>query len=393
MILNDLTIRNFRLLENFSVPKLGNVNLIVGKNNSGKSSVLEALRIFSAQGDLSLLGSIISGHDENLRSDIDFNANVDDTTDYSYRHLFSGREYPRQDNVEIFIGNKEKSSYLTIEHRFVYDQIIEETDASTTEVIRRRRRVPVSKQDLFANDLEVIQGLFISSKGTGKWLDLVGDSYARRMRPAANADANSIPCSFVPTRYVDMDALAEMWDKVALIEQGRFVVKALQTIESSVEGIAFVKKDVSRSGYPSRDRSESRTAILKIAGIDRPVPLNSMGDGMLRVLQLILAIFPARGGFFVIDEFENGLHYAVQEKIWQLVFDLARELNIQVFATTHSWDCIDAFSSVASQSDGMEGMLFRVGRSIVGDTAGHTVATVFASDQLARLTKGDVELR
>jgi hypothetical protein len=339
------------------------------------------------------LSSIISGHDENLRSDIDFNADVDDATDYSYRHLFSGREYPKQDNIEIFIGNKEKSSYLSIEHRFVYDQIIEETDASTTEVIRRRRRVPVSKQDLFPNHPEVMQSLFISSRGSGKWLDLVGDSYTKRMRGAASPDLNSIPCSFVPTQYVDMDTLADMWDKVALIEQGRFVVKALQTIETGVEGIAFVKKGIARSVYPSRDRSESRTAIVKIAGVDRPIPLNSMGDGMLRVLQLVLAIFPARGGIFVIDEFENGLHYAVQEKIWQLVFDLAKELNIQVFATTHSWDCIEAFSSVASRSEDMEGLLFRVGRSVVGERKGQVTATVFSGEQLLRLTQTDVEVR
>ena len=69
-----------------------------------------------------------------------------------------------------------------------------------------------------------------------------------------------------------------------------------------------------------------------------PVPLGSMGDGMLRVLQIILKVFSAQGGFLLIDEFENGLHYSVQEKIWALIFKLAEQLNIQVFATTHSWD-------------------------------------------------------
>ena len=49
-----------------------------------------------------------------------------------------------------------------------------------------------------------------------------------------------------------------------------------------------------------------RVAKVKIKGISRPVPLNSLGDGMLRILQLVLKIFSAKGGFLLIDEFENG---------------------------------------------------------------------------------------
>lgn len=52
---------------------------------------------------------------------------------------------------------------------------------------------------------------------------------------------------------------------------------------------------------------------------------------------LTLKLLGAKGGFLLIDEFENGLHYSVQEKVWQLVFELAEQLKVQVFATTHSW--------------------------------------------------------
>jgi AAA15 family ATPase/GTPase len=63
-MLDSLLIRNFRALENFEVSKLGRVNLIVGKNNSGKSSVLEALRIYAGNGQRELLDSISAEHDE-----------------------------------------------------------------------------------------------------------------------------------------------------------------------------------------------------------------------------------------------------------------------------------------------------------------------------------------
>ena len=63
-MLNSLNIKNFRSLEDFQVTKLGRVNLIVGKNNSGKSSVLEALRIYAGNANQELLEKIAQGHDE-----------------------------------------------------------------------------------------------------------------------------------------------------------------------------------------------------------------------------------------------------------------------------------------------------------------------------------------
>lgn len=124
-----------------------------------------------------------------------------------------------------------------------------------------------------------------------------------------------------------------------------------------------------------------------------PVPLGSMGDGMLRVLQIILKVFSAQGGFLLIDEFENGLHYSVQEKIWALIFKLAEQLNIQVFATTHSWDCIESFTKVAIDYQGSEGVLFRMGRSVRTSDNGKVIATVFDENQLQNITQADVEVR
>ena len=45
--LNSLRVQNFRCFKDFTAEKLGDVNLIVGKNNSGKSSVLEAVALYA----------------------------------------------------------------------------------------------------------------------------------------------------------------------------------------------------------------------------------------------------------------------------------------------------------------------------------------------------------
>ena len=114
---------------------------------------------------------------------------------------------------------------------------------------------------------------------------------------------------------------------------------------------------------------------------------------MQHILQLALQISPAKGGFLLIDEFENGLHYSVQEKVWHLLFELAEKLDIQIFATTHSWDCIESFAKVAVAKKGVEGVLFRIGKSVRTSDKGRVIATVFDEEQLYNITQSDVEVR
>lgn len=81
---------------------------------------------------------------------------------------------------------------------------------------------------------------------------------------------------------------------------------------------------------------EAVELYVKIEGIDEPLPLKSMGDGITRLFHIIVALVNARNGILLIDEFENGLHWSVQPKVWDIVFQLSEKLNVQVFATTHS---------------------------------------------------------
>jgi AAA15 family ATPase/GTPase len=67
-----------------------------------------------------------------------------------------------------------------------------------------------------------------------------------------------------------------------------------------------------------------------------------MGEGVAKLLSIILAIANAKDGIVLIDEFENGLHYSVMQKIWEGVGRAAREFNCQVIATTHSYECLEA---------------------------------------------------
>jgi len=108
---------------------------------------------------------------------------------------------------------------------------------------------------------------------------------------------------------------------------------------------------------------------------------------MNRLFGIILSLVNAKEGLLLIDEFENGMHYTVQADAWRAIFQLAERLDIQVFATSHSWDAIEAFQKACSENPG-EGVLIRLSRK--GDDI---IPTLFREDELAIATRDRIEVR
>lgn len=388
-MIDTLAIRNFRLFEELVIPHLGRVNLIVGKNNSGKSSVLEALTIYASQGEPSTLLSILGGHDENLRFDNPLSEDTQEAIDTSFRHFFPGRRFPDSEGRSIYIGDSNQQSFIQLEHRLFFEVFEEFTD-ETGETLRRRKRVPVDKNspELFSTDTPPDQALFLSTKQRSFWLDLADIGISRRRFRTMTSETRAIPYVYVPTDFITADQLATMWDRAALTEAETYLLRALRIIEPEVSGLAFVRKDES---FVSREAS--RVAIIKLEGQSSPIPLASMGDGMTRLLQLVLSLFSAKGGLLLLDEFENGLHYSVQQQAWDLVLHLAKELDVQVFATTHSSDCINAFSSSSVSDTSTDSVLLHLGRSVMEGEQNQVIATRFDEEKLKRLTQASIEVR
>ena len=97
-------------------------------------------------------------------------------------------------------------------------------------------------------------------------------------------------------------------------------------------------------------------------GLPRLVPIPFMGDGVRRVLSIVLAIANASGGVVLIDEIENGLHYSAQKHLWQAVAAAARRLDVQIFATTHSWELIRSAHEAFSETHPTDFRLHRLDR-------------------------------
>ena len=183
---------------------------------------------------------------------------------------------------------------------------------------------------------------------------------------------------FIKTKNIDRDINGKLWDNITLSDKEAYVIDALRIIEPEVERIAFIEEG-----------TRERAAVVKSKANNSVVPLKSMGDGINRILTIILALVNADNGYLLIDEFENGLHHSVQEKLWEIIFYLSKKLNVQVFATTHSEDCIRGFEEALNgNKDKLDGKLIRL------DLKKGVIRPVeFNSEELKIVSDGNIEIR
>ncbi len=375
-MLDSFKVKNFRLFRDLEIPRLGRVNLIVGKNNSGKSALLEALELYASNASVfSLIGQINTRQEywkERSRQEMDGNAEITLNLESALRHLFLGHEFPKFDQPGIMLASSEKTLDQICLHVAPYSIY---TDNEGSE--RRKLLSPVE-----ASNPDIISDYFLVRVEGDKRhrIMLLNQVLGFSKAPTHSISKNKFPFQTVPTGNISPQKTATLWDSIGFTNLAVEVIAGLKLILPAAKGIGFVEN-------PSSAR-DPRIPIVSLEGEVEPLPLKSMGDGMTRIFHIILALVSAKNGILLIDEFENGLHWSVQPKVWKTVFRLAQKLNVQVFATTHSRDCIAGFEE-AWEENVEEGGFHRLQL----DKNGEVVAKSYTLETLSDSLETDVEVR
>lgn len=370
LILDSLEIHNFRAFDSLKIEKLGRVNLIVGKNNVGKSSVLEAIRLYASRGTPSTIWEISGARD---KSKTFSSGKREDTEELlnSLRYLFYGYHEITSSSEAIKIGPvnsvddtlsisikwfvRVASGDNSIELRQV--SLFDDDDADIVSDPVPRFRISIGENTHFTYSLQTSLPLRLTKP------EIKGTDYV-----------------FVSPNGLALSRVKELWDNITLYPVETQVLAALAIIAPGIEGISIIGGDSSSARRP--------TPMVRIAGIEERLPIRILGDGMQRMLGIALALVNSKDGILLIDEIENGLHYSVQLDMWRLIFNIARNLNVQVFATTHSWDCIEAFQKAANEDTNSEGLLIRLEVKKSG-----LRVTLFDEDMLGVATEQQIEVR
>ncbi|PTQ90720.1 AAA family ATPase [Agitococcus lubricus] len=327
-MIDNLKIQNFRLFESLEIQGIKRVNLIVGKNNAGKSALLEALQLYFSGFSLDVMYEILLRRQENIKVK-------------SNEYILNNPLKSFFKNYTLAIGHDFQVSISTNHYSYLMKIMIE----------GNKKYTPLNMDNLDRlNDGNV--GVVVSTYSRNKEIaskfiqldkplsSLYNQENIQKLIGAYNTIAIIKSVKFVAANGLNDLETAQLWDSISLTSAQDDVIKAFHIIEPKLTGLSFVAAD---------SETNSRIPIIKLRDMPEPIPLKSLGDGMTRLFHLILSLVTAKDGVLLIDEFENGLHWSTQSKAWQLIFTLAEQWNVQVFCTTHSKDCINGFEEIWTQ--------------------------------------------
>lgn len=185
---------------------------------------------------------------------------------------------------------------------------------------------------------------------------------------------------FLRANAVDDHVLSKLWDMIVASPAKDEVVAALRKLEPNICDVDL-RADPQ---LPVRAR-----VVLRIeSGESSWAPIGSFGAGVSSMFVLALAAAATPGRLLLVDEIDAGLHHRVMADMWAMIIDTARRRDLQVFATTHSIDCLRALQRVCA-ADPDRGSAIRIVRVVKGRSSGIT----FDAEELEVAIEGEVEVR
>lgn len=322
-------VQNFRCFEDLTLDNLGRVNLLVGKNNTGKTSVLDAIAMHNGKFESHIVRLQIGGN--YLPANLLFHAtnviSIGGMSNWNHNHLVIQKTGNQEGFVNLYYGNLPSES-------------TNESD-------------------------------WISTGALGAGPNAISEEFIKKMQSVA---------ARVTYLTVDKKSLfgheTTEFTKLA-VQHGKrtIMVEVLQILDAKVRGLEILVP--------------VNVPLIYVNFEDITLPISVLGEGMKLVLNFILAIGNAENGIVLIDEIENGLHYSVQKDVWRAIGKATRDFNVQLFATTHSLECIRA-AHAAFRADGSDDLrVHRLQRGMDGNIR----AVTYDAARLDETFEADFEVR
>ncbi|MEH2355174.1 AAA family ATPase [Nostoc sp.] len=378
-MLKTIKIENFRSFKSFELQQLGRVNLLVGKNNIGKTSILEAIQLLCSQNNLDPLRQTMTNRSEYFFDDerSERRLRLAQAQELDVRHLFYGHEIELESKFSIrgTNGNIQEELVVSIEERKTSLKEPLSSSSEFLEIPDALRELDFSIKWNYGREQKPWR-LPLSANG-----GLPVEDYLRQLRRDAKNPAPKI--QFITSSSLETEKMIELFDQIVLTPEEKLVEQALNRIDSKIQRIAPVSSRKSRYSLDSRGGF-----FVLLSDSNQRVPIGSMGDGIWRILGLALATVCAKDGYLFVDEIDTGLHFTAMSDMWELIWDTAKRLNVQVFATTHNSDCWTSLATIAEQEDATED-----GIRIHRIEKGKETSVVFTEPQIVIAAEREIEVR
>jgi len=313
--INSIEINRFRGIKQLEVTDFSNINLIVGDNNSGKTTFLEAIQLLFAKTQLGSIKKII-----NQRSVL----SPDRSSFYvSFIKMFD-IEQPT-DQLEFDIYAKSSNGILRFQLSG-QEKSISGDEALQLSTLSPREKMQYKRSSAFLPETAKVFIGSIASQTSQKIAEQnIRCTSMDNGLPgvALKKEVQYIP-SFGHMRY---DLLQNIVDNP---EYKKLTIDILRQFDGEIADICYTKAD---------DGTFLETIITKSGS---NMPFSVYGDGIKKILYILNKLFASSDSILLIDEIETGLHKKYYDTLFPVVFALANKLNVQLFIATHSNEVIDA---------------------------------------------------
>lgn len=311
-MIKTLHIYRFRGIRECFLEDLRQFNIFLGCNNCGKSSVLDALFLFcgAANPKLNLTVNTLRNYWGQGKDAMQLNFYRLDTNEPI---LLEGCYGDTERKLEIFYREKTDE---------VIDLTAGERSKDSGELKKTYSLNLHLSQSNGTKEMETDTSIAINGNDLTKALVKVDENYKEELRVRYLTPSGSY------------GKIVESFSAILKNKQEGFVIQALQKIEPAIQDMVMVDNH-----------------IMVDVGLVQRIPVEVLGDGIKRVLSIIISIYQSRNGIILIDEIDNGLHYKSMPAMWQAVLYAARKFEVQVFVTTHNIDSLRGLSNVLTEDN------------------------------------------
>jgi hypothetical protein len=332
-MLKNLKIQHFKRFRELNFSEFKRVNLFAGKNNTGKTAVLEALLLLLKSDQPGLLPQTFRN-----------SANIGDIYENFWKWQFLDRNLSSPAMIST--------------------QAEEYSEYSVALTCGRRPSQGAYVGGSFQVRFDLGHDFFVSVRANR--LDRTVTP-----NPKLSLDAVALPAK--PT-HPEKDAVD--YDRVILKAGGEERLEALlREIEPRLKSVRSIRP--------------FGAALLYVdLGLPEKIPAVHLGQGFLRLLSIYSELIAGNKQILLIDEVENGLHYSILKDIWRGLLNLAEKENVQIFATTHSYECIRAAHQAFAETLDYNFALHRL-----DEVKGEIVATTYDKETLETSLASHFEVR
>ena len=357
-MITNLNIENFRGIQKLSIKEMRRLVLLSGNNNVGKSSVLEA--VFLMMDHLSpdsfsrmngFRGLNIPTNGVSLWEPLFYQMNPDNTI----------RIQAKRGEDTLTLSYAKDDSYIPALNGGIPKNVAGSFQSSA----KRNYTLRFDFQVEGSADYSEI-GHYTASEN-GMLRELADDDGDKQVMQLSYT-------SFVNNNFVRTDrAILDRMGKAEINGEKEKLIHFLNRIDSSISDIVTL----STNGIPQLYINTNRKLL----------PVQFSGDGINKLLYIVLSIMDARDGILLIDEIDTGFHYSMYEDLWKIVSDVSRDYNCQVIATTHSYENI--MGAVEGVKDYPEDFSFYR----LGYTRNGIESFRYSYDLLKNALRSDMEVR